>query len=127
MIGVLGVVLGLLVCGVLWWGGIPPDYGDVRAYERGLKQHRWREVRVDERGELVELYRGEKFRRMRNEGNGTVGREEDETRFDGNVWRKVDLSEEAGEGYIRFPDFLWGHGFNNALEERCVPFCCIPD
>lgn len=86
------VPLLLLVCGILWWGGVPRSYRDIRRIERELPQHRWKDVQVDSSGELIEKGSGKRF----------------------------DIEQEAGEGYLRFPNYLWGHGFNNILEERCV-------
>lgn len=33
---------------------------------------------------------------------------------------KFDWAADAGEGYLRFPNHLWGHGFNNILEESLL-------
>lgn len=93
------LVSGMVVLGVwVWWSGVPPGYGDVREFERGLPQHRrWREV-----PEGVEL-------RLGGGGGGRDG--------DGEV--------EGEARYLRFPDHVWGHGFNNVLQEVYV-FLILP-
>lgn len=85
--------LALLAFSILWWGGIPHSYADIRRMERMLPQHRWKDVRVDSStGELVDPRSGQ----------------------------RVNWEEDAGEGYLRFPNHLWGHGLNNVLEEVFV-------
>ncbi|KAF6744124.1 hypothetical protein DFP72DRAFT_826345 [Ephemerocybe angulata] len=86
---VLTTVLVSLTCAVLGWGGIPRSYEDIRRLESALPQHRWEEVRVGTNGELVDVETGKRF----------------------------DWEEDAGAGYLRFPDHIWGHGFNNVFEE----------
>lgn len=88
----IAVPVALLVSAVLCWGGIPRSYASIRRLERNLPQHRWHQVKVDSSGELVQ-----------RQGHG-----------------KFDWAADAGEGYLRFPNHLWGHGFNNILEESCV-------
>ncbi|KAG6868303.1 hypothetical protein C0993_005191 [Termitomyces sp. T159_Od127] len=61
----------LFLLGVLW-SGVPPNFGDIREFERNLPQHH----------------------------------------------STQSLAE--GRKYIRFPDHLWGHGFNNVLQEALL-------
>lgn len=68
LILLVGLVPVFLLLGVLW-SGIPPNYDDIREYERLLPQHNLTEA--------------------------TMG----------------------GAMYLRFPGHLWGHGFNNVLQE----------
>ncbi|RXW11952.1 hypothetical protein EST38_g13904 [Candolleomyces aberdarensis] len=78
----------------MWWSGIPNSFADISRFERELPQHRWNEVHVDPfTGELVE--------------KGCHG-------------KRVKWEEQAGEGYLRFPGQLWGHGFGNGLEEALL-------
>ncbi|TFK19551.1 hypothetical protein FA15DRAFT_674319 [Coprinopsis marcescibilis] len=71
--------LPLLLGAILWYGGIPRPYGDIKTYERGLGQHLWSMTPQSAR-----------------------------------------FADEGSEGYVRFPDHLWGHGLNNVLEEMLV-------
>lgn len=64
------ILFALLVIG---YGGIPPSFSRIKAYENSLEQH---------------------------------------------DWSKLKFSNE--HKYLSFPDHVWGHGFNNVLQEMYV-------
>lgn len=81
VVGVLCMTF-IFLCGlVVVYGGIPPSFSGIKAYETSLPQHDWSKHYV-------------------GEGGGGV----------------------KDQKYLSFPDHIWGHGFNNVLQEMYVLF-----
>lgn len=70
VIFLIPIVLGMLV---IAYGGMPPSFSMIKAYENSLAQHDWSK-----------------------------------------------LKPSLGHKYLSFPDHIWGHGFNNVLQEMYV-------
>lgn len=81
VVGVLCMTFIFLCVLVVVYGGIPPSFSGIKAYESSLPQHDWSKHYV---------------------GGGGGGVKE--------------------QKYLSFPDHIWGHGFNNVLQEMYVPF-----
>ncbi|KAF6756203.1 hypothetical protein DFP72DRAFT_1008234 [Ephemerocybe angulata] len=88
----VAVPLALMTWATLWQGGFPQSYTDILKLEIDLPQHQWEDTQLTAEGKLVQV-----------QHNG-------ELKF-------VDWGRDAGEGYIRFPDHLWGQGFNSIFQE----------
>jgi len=77
-LGTLCLIPIVLCMLVIVYGGIPPSFRSIKAYEHSLPQHDW------------------------SKGIGSK------------------LSGAYEERYLSFPDHIWGHGFNNILQDMYV-------